>query len=53
MIAIQIQVSIVSEDDYSSYKSVIQQVVGTAHITGEHTFCNKPNNPMKNGFILR
>ncbi len=45
--------SIVSEVDYGPYKAVIPQVEGTAHITGIQTFVIDPNDPMKNGFILR
>ena len=45
--------SVVSEEEYGSYKAVIPQVEGTAHITGMHTFCIDPKDPMKNGFILR
>ena len=45
--------SIVSEEDYGSFKAVIPQVQGTAHITGMHSFYIDPNDPMKNGFILR
>ena len=45
--------SIVSEKSYGQFKAVIPQVQGTAHITGMHTFCIDPEDPMKNGFILR
>ncbi len=45
--------SVVSEVDYGTFKAVIPQVEGTAHITGMHTFCIDPKDPMKNGFILR
>ncbi|OSY87332.1 proline racemase [Tenacibaculum holothuriorum] len=45
--------SIVEEVDYGSYKAVIPQVEGTAHIIGMQTFVIDPNDPMKNGFILR
>ena len=45
--------SVISEMDYGSFKAVIPQVEGTAHITGSHTFVIDPNDPMKNGFILR
>lgn len=45
--------SIVSEENYGPFKAVIPQVEGTAHITGKHTFCIDPNDPMKKGFILR
>lgn len=45
--------SIVSEVDFGPFQAVIPQVEGTAHITGAHTFVIDPNDPMKNGFILR
>jgi len=45
--------SIVSEEEYGPFKAVIPQVEGTAHITGVQTFVIDPNDPMKNGFILR
>ena len=45
--------SMISEENYGPYQAVIPQVEGTAHITGMHTFCIDPNDPMKNGFILR
>jgi trans-L-3-hydroxyproline dehydratase len=45
--------SVVSEEDYGPYRAVIPQVEGTAHITGMQTFIIDPNDPMKNGFILR
>jgi len=45
--------SVISEEDYGPFKAVIPQVEGTAYITGMHTFVIDPNDPMKNGFILR
>ena len=45
--------AVVSEEDFGPFKAVIPEVQGTAHITGMHTFCIDPNDPMKNGFILR
>jgi len=45
--------SVVSEEDYGPFKAVIPQVEGTAHITGKHTFCIDPKDPIRNGFILR
>ncbi len=45
--------SVISEVDYGSFKAVIPQVEGIAHITGVHTFCMDPKDPIKNGFILR
>ncbi|MFS4492558.1 proline racemase family protein [Maribacter sp. 2308TA10-17] len=45
--------SIISEEDFGPFKAIIPQVEGTAHITGAHTFYIDPNDPVKNGFILR
>lgn len=45
--------SVVSEEDYGPFKAVIPQVEGTAYITGMQTFVIDPNDPMKEGFILR
>ena len=45
--------SIVAEKDYGPFKAVIPQVEGTAHITGKHTFIIDPDDPIKDGFILR
>ena len=45
--------SLVSEEDYGPFKAIIPQVEGTAHITGMQTFVIDPDDPMKNGFILR
>lgn len=45
--------SLISEKEYGPFNAVIPQVEGTAHITGMNTFIIDPNDPMKNGFILR
>ncbi|MEQ6123105.1 proline racemase family protein [Pseudotenacibaculum sp. MALMAid0570] len=45
--------SVGKEEDYGPFKAVIPQVEGTAYITGIQTFVIDPNDPMKNGFILR
>lgn len=45
--------SVISEENYGPFTAVIPQVEGTAHITGMQTFVIDPNDPMKNGFILR
>lgn len=45
--------SVISEEDYGPFQAVIPQVEGTAHITGIQTFLIDPNDPMKDGFILR
>jgi len=45
--------SLVSEENYGPFKAVIPQVEGTAYITGMQTFVIDPEDPMKEGFILR
>ena len=45
--------SVVAEREYGPFKAVIPQVEGTAHITGMQTFVIDPDDPMRNGFILR
>ena len=45
--------SVIKEEDYGVFTAVIPQVEGTAYITGMNTFVIDPNDPMKNGFILR
>lgn len=45
--------SLVAEQKYGPYNAVIPQVEGTAHITGVHTFCIDPEDPMANGFLLK
>lgn len=45
--------SVISEEDYGPFKAVVPQVEGTAYITGMHTFIIDPDDPMKEGFILR
>ncbi len=38
---------------FGSHQAVIPEVGGTAHITGQHTFLIDPDDPLKDGFILR
>jgi trans-L-3-hydroxyproline dehydratase len=38
---------------FADYDAVIPSVKGTAHITGRHEFMIDPDDPIKNGFILR
>lgn len=45
--------SVVKELEYGQLKAVIPEVEGTAYITGIHTFVIDPNDPLKDGFILR
>ncbi len=39
--------------DFGPHRAVIPEVGGTAHITGQHEFLIDPEDPLKNGFILR
>ena len=38
---------------FGKYKAVIPEVKGTAFLTGKNSFWINPNDPLKNGFILR
>ncbi len=38
---------------FGPYDAVIPEVEGSAWITGVHTFCIDPADPLKNGFIMR
>lgn len=45
--------SVFSEENFGPFNAVIPQVEGSAYITGMQTFVIDPNDPMKDGFILR
>lgn len=44
---------VVSETRFGPYPAVIPEVEGTAFITGRHQFLIDPEDPLKQGFILR
>ncbi len=44
---------IIRETTFGPYPAIVPQVEGTAHITGRHEFIIDPDDPLKNGFILR
>ena len=44
---------VLSKTKFGSHDAVIPQVEGNAFITGKNTFYINPNDPLKNGFILR
>ena len=46
-------VSVVEETTYGPYEAVIPEVSGTASITGRNEFYFDPDDPLKNGFIIR
>ncbi|NHK32567.1 MAG: proline racemase [Asgard group archaeon] len=45
--------SVVKTTKFGSFDAVIPQVDGTAHITGKSEFLIDPEDPLKDGFILR
>lgn len=45
--------SIVEELEFGKFKAVIPQVSGSAYITGKQTFLIDPEDPFKDGFLLR
>ena len=47
------EVSIVEETTFGGYPAVIPEVKSTASITGHHAFIFDPDDPLKNGFLLR
>jgi len=44
---------IIQETTYGPHAAVIPQIEGSAHITGRHEFLIDPDDPLKEGFILR
>ncbi len=45
--------SVLSTTTFGPHEAVISQVEGTAFITGRHEFLLNPDDPLRNGFILR
>jgi trans-L-3-hydroxyproline dehydratase len=46
-------VKIIEITTFGRHDAVIPEVSGTAHITGQHSFCFDPADPLKRGFIFR
>ncbi len=44
---------VVATTTFGPHAAIIPEVEGTAHITGRHEFLIDPNDPLRNGFILR
>ena len=44
---------IVEATSFGPHQAVIPEVTGTAHITGRHEFLIDPNDPLRDGFMLR
>jgi trans-L-3-hydroxyproline dehydratase len=44
---------VVSETEFGPYKAIIPEIEGRAFITGRHEFLIDPDDPLRNGFIIR
>lgn len=44
---------VVRETNFGEYAAVVTEVEGSAYITGRHEFLLDPNDPLKDGFLLR
>ncbi|MFN8443592.1 MAG: proline racemase family protein [Caldilineaceae bacterium] len=44
---------VVNETSFGPYRAIIPEVEGTAYITGRHEFLIDPDDPFREGFILR
>ena len=44
---------IVETTTFGPHPAIIPEVEGTAHITGRHEFLIDPDDPLKDGFVLR
>ena len=44
---------VVQTTTFGFYPAIIPEVEGTAHITGRHEFLIDPNDPLREGFVLR
>ena len=45
--------SLVKDLSYGPYDAVVPQVEGSAYITGQHTFIVDPEDPLREGFLMR
>ena len=44
---------VVETTTYGPHEAVVPEVSGSAHITGRHEFLIDPDDPLREGFILR
>jgi trans-L-3-hydroxyproline dehydratase len=44
---------VVRQTNFGEYDAVVPEVDGNAYITGRHEFLIAPDDPLKEGFILR
>jgi len=53
IIGTEFEVKVKEVTRFGAYEAVIPEVTGKASITGQHKFYFDPDDPLKNGFILR
>jgi proline racemase len=53
IIGTTMKVKVAEETMFGKYRAVIPEVTGTASFTGRHRFCFDPDDPLRNGFLLR
>jgi len=53
VIGTRFTVRVVEETTIGGHPAIIPEVSGTAHITGMNTFVFDPDDPLKDGFLLR
>ena len=53
IIGTSFQAQVFEECEFGGYEAIIPEVEGQAFITGRHQFLIDPNDPLKDGFILR
>lgn len=53
IIGTRFSAKVIQETKFGSYDAVIPEVEGNAFITGKSTFYVNPDDPLKNGFVLR
>ncbi len=44
---------VIEETTFGGHAAIVPEVEGTAHITGMHTFCIDPEDPLAGGFLVR
>jgi trans-L-3-hydroxyproline dehydratase len=49
----EMKVSVKEVTSFGPHRAVIPEVSGTAHFTGNHSFCFDPEDPLGKGFIFR
>ncbi len=53
LIGTSFEVRVAEATSLAGHAAIVPEVRGTAHITGRHEFLIDPEDPLRNGFILR